>query len=432
VSDYSAFLLEELRWHYSIDLVHDSGYIPEPALANREFMSCDYRLFNRVAAAKDYHAIIYQMGNSHYHSYMFESLLMHPGLVTLHDFCLPGFHLHYGESRGLGHRFIADELRRSYPEDREAIEGALASWPLDWEFVRECVRRGWHLNRRILNAAQVMVVHSPWCALETEKGTPHHSGKVVVIPHGMHPKHISPAERVAVRERFRLPQDATIYASFGFINAEKMNLQAIEAFAFIAREKAASLFIFAGEEEDGGEARLHAEALGLSSRVRFLGRQPAEAFNALISITDIGVNLRLPPTNGETSGTLLNLLAAGVPTVVTDVATFSDYPDSSVRKVHWETEGREGLLRAMSELSSDPGYRNSLGKAAWNYVAGHHRWDHVSELYVNAIERCHQERLHSLCEGRKSPPLDPDFRDRLQADAADFRQSLPPHDASEG
>ena len=48
-------------------------------------------------------------------------------------------------------------------------------------------------------------------------------------------------------------------------------------------------------------------------RVRFLGRQPASAFTDLMLVTDIGVNLRKPPTNGETSGALLNLLAAGVP-----------------------------------------------------------------------------------------------------------------------
>ena len=53
-------------------------------------MSCDYRLFDRIAAAKDYHAVVYQMGNSWYHSYMYPLMLRHPGLVTLHDFCLAG------------------------------------------------------------------------------------------------------------------------------------------------------------------------------------------------------------------------------------------------------------------------------------------------------------------------------------------------------
>ena len=102
ISDYSAFLLDELRQTYRIDLFHDSGYVPEPALGSDEFTCCDYRLFDRMAAAKDYHAIVYQMGNSRYHSFMYATMLRHPGLVTLHDFCLAGFHLHYGSSRGLG------------------------------------------------------------------------------------------------------------------------------------------------------------------------------------------------------------------------------------------------------------------------------------------------------------------------------------------
>ena len=35
ISDYSAFLLDELRKTYRIDLFHDAGYVPEPALASR-------------------------------------------------------------------------------------------------------------------------------------------------------------------------------------------------------------------------------------------------------------------------------------------------------------------------------------------------------------------------------------------------------------
>ena len=56
----------------------------------------------------------------------------------------------------------------------------------------------------------------------------------------------------------------------------------------------------------------------------------------------MGVNLRRPPTNGETSAALLDLLATGVATIVTDVATFADYPDTVVRKVHWDEPGPGG------------------------------------------------------------------------------------------
>ncbi|HMB06040.1 MAG TPA: glycosyltransferase, partial [Isosphaeraceae bacterium] len=70
ISDYSAFLLHELNHFYRIDLYHDLGYVPELSLASDEFPCCDARLFGRYAGVKDYHAVVYQMGNSRYHSYM--------------------------------------------------------------------------------------------------------------------------------------------------------------------------------------------------------------------------------------------------------------------------------------------------------------------------------------------------------------------------
>jgi glycosyltransferase involved in cell wall biosynthesis len=405
VSDYSAFLLDQLRTTYRIDLFHDSGYLPEPALGSDEFKCCDYRLFDRMAAAKDYHAIVYQMGNSRYHSYMYPILHWHRGLVTLHDFVLVGFHLHYGFSRGLGLGMMRDELLRWYPRDRDEIDALFETLSHDRDALsHRCRERGWHLNLSVLDASQLMVVHSPWCEGQVREGAPEYADRVIVIPHGIHPRRSTAAERAAVRDRFNLPQDALIVASFGFVHPDKMSPQALDAFATISRDHPKALFVFVGEEADLGEVRNHAQALGLNDRVRFLGRQPAEAFSALISVTDVGVNLRLPPTNGETSGALLNLLASGVPTIVTDVATFSDYPSNVVRKFRWETEGPDGLLRAMRSLIDDAPAREALGRAAWAYVDEYHEWSRVGELYVNAIERCHEEQVSARADvGRDSP-----------------------------
>ena len=69
ISDYSASLLGELRQTYTIDLYHETGYVPELGLASDEYACCDGRLFGRHAAVKDYHAVVYQMGNSRYHNY---------------------------------------------------------------------------------------------------------------------------------------------------------------------------------------------------------------------------------------------------------------------------------------------------------------------------------------------------------------------------
>ena len=397
VSDYSGFLLEELRETYTIDLFHDSGYIPEPALAHGEYMCADYRLFDRIAAARDYHALVYQMGNSHYHSYMYPILQRHHGIVALHDFCLSGFHVHYGHAIGRGFGLIREELLKWYPDDSEKILACLEECGADGEALqRACVVNGWYLNHRVLASSQVLVLHSPWGVGQILLKTPKYADRVVVIKHGIHSRKRTPGDKDEVRRKYGLPLDATIIGSFGFIHPDKMCPQAISAFVEIAREEPLALFVLVGEEADGGAVRRHAESLGLMDRIRFLGRQPASAFEELTLAIDVGVNLRLPPTNGETSGSLLNLLAAGVPTIVTDVATFMDYPSSVVYKVHWETEGHAGLVRALRSLVSDQNAREALGRIAWQYTLDNHRLAEIAPKYVEVIERSHQGRL----EGR--------------------------------
>ncbi len=187
-----------------------------------------------------------------------------------------------------------------------------------------------------------------------------------------------------------MPDEAVVIACFGFINLDKMIIEALRAFRSVAEADPSALFVLAGQESDGGAAREEARALGLAEQVRFLGRQAAADYADLIAAIDVGVNLRRPPTNGETSAALLDLLAAGVATVVTDVATFADYPDTVVRKVRWDgARGPEELRRALTALVSDRNARQAFGSAARNHVRAHHEWPRVAEKYVDAIERCH-------------------------------------------
>lgn len=404
ISDYSGYLLEELRATYRIDLFHDSGYVPEPALRSTDLTACDYRLFDRLAAVRGYHAIVYQMGNSRYHNFMFDIMQRHPGVVTLHDLCLAGFHINYGHADGPNIEFLRDELLEWYPESRDEIERCSSEWRSDAEaVVRECATRGWNLERRVLDRATRVILHSRWGLEQVRRTAPGFANKLRVIPHGIPPRRSTAAQRVTIRAKYAVPREALIFASFGFIHPDKMSPQALDAFATIARENPAACFVFVGEEADGGAVRRHAASLGLSDRVRFLGRQPAEAFVELMAVTDVGVNLRLPPTNGETSGALLNLLASAVATIVTDVATFSDYPSNVVRKVRWERDGAEGLRAAMHELARDSARRACLGRTALSYVEEHHDWPRVAGQYVEEIERCHQELSARVRTSNRKP-----------------------------
>ncbi len=126
--------------------------------------------------------------------------------------------------------------------------------------------------------------------------------------------------------------------SFGILHPTKCNVEAVEAFAGVASRHPTALLMFVGRDLGEGETLAKAASLGIQERIRFFGHAPLDAFRDLAAVTDIGVNLRRPPTNGETSGALLSLLSAGVPAIVIDVDTFSGYPDDVVRKVSWSPQ----------------------------------------------------------------------------------------------
>ena len=335
VADYSVRLLGELRRRYTIDLYHDAGYVPHIGLQSPDFGCYDYRLFERNARALGYDALVYQMGNSQYHAYMYQTLLRHPGIVTLHD---------------LG---VADFL----------VEQATA-----------------------------VIVHSPWCDEQARSRFPACLGKISVVAFGATALDPSPEERLAIRARFGLPQDALIIANLGQVHSANMNAETVAAFAPLARAIPEALLIFVGAENDNGDGRRAVLELGFQHRVRFLGRQPADVQADLAAITDIGVFMPRPSTYGGTSGALMDLLRLGVPTIVSDVGSFSCCPDSVVRKHRWDPDGLAGLTEALRELAQDRSRRLALGRAALLYVRKNHDWAIAADSYEEIIERTVAER----------------------------------------
>lgn len=393
IADYSQRLLAALRRHYTIDLYHDAGYLPHMGLGRVEFACHDYRLFPCYHRALDYHEIIYQMGNSEYHRFIYETLLRFPGLVVMHDLFLTHFHFGYALQHGVGPDHVLREMAACAPHMVEAYRTSR------WQWAREpgglpgaCTRRGITLNRGILEHATVVVVHDAWGRARIAESYPEVADHVHVVPHGAAVDELSPARRSAIRARFNLADDALILASFGILHSQKCNVEAIEAFAAIAADYPQARLLMVGRDMSEGEAAAAAAKLGIGDRVQFLGHVSMETFLDLAAVTDIGINLRRPPTHGETSGALLTLLSAGVPTVVTDVDTFSSCPDDVVSKIRWNAAAVRTLEQALRELASDRSRRERIGRAAIEHVDRFHAWPKVAELYSDAIERSHRLR----------------------------------------
>jgi glycosyltransferase involved in cell wall biosynthesis len=408
ISDYAARLAPHLARYYTVDLYHEAGYVPDLGMSSSGVACHDYRLFPRNATQLDYRGVLYQMGNSHHHRFIYETLQRYPGVVTLHDFCLAGFHDWYSRQLFAPRDYFQRELLHSHAALAGGVQTELPAWSLQPDGVQtECARRGLFLNRRVFENALRVVVHSQWCLDQTDASIPEHAAKTIQIPFGAEAVELSQADRNLIRERYKLPQSALIVASVGVLHPSKLNVEAVEAFAAVSRIDASALFVFVGPDFGCGETWKAVRSHGLESRVRFFGQQSADVLAEIAAAADIGVNLRRPPTNGETSAALLDLLRVGVPTIVTDVGTFSEYPDHVVLKVHWETEGVEGLVRALSELAQNSGKRRALGRAALDYVRDEHTWPRAAAMYRDVLEACRTRQAARLHVGRGYDDIDP-------------------------
>jgi hypothetical protein len=126
-----------------------------------------------------------------------------------------------------------------------------------------------------------------------------------------------------------------------------------------------------------------AAALGVADRVHVLGFLPWGDFEAAIAACDLALNLRYP-TAGETSASLLRILAAGRPAVVSDHAQMAELPDDVVVKVPVGDGERRMLAERLSALLSAPDRLAALGDAARRHVATRHRPADAADAVVTA------------------------------------------------
>jgi glycosyltransferase involved in cell wall biosynthesis len=386
VSDYSMGLALELAADYRIDMFHDPGYTPT---VPSDFPCYDYRVFERVASAVPYRAILYQLSNTYeVENFVYESLLLRPGIVTLHDFCLSGFHWYraHPPAGRADPALLLDEVRYSSPDRFDEIASVYRDWGRKpGGFPAECLRHGVYLNRRVFDRAAHVLVHSSWCLERARRLFPEHSDRVSRIEMGTRVD-LPEVDRLWKRERFGVPPDALVFASFGIIFDSKLCEESIRAFAEISREFPSAIYMFVGPDNGSVDLGRVAQDAGIGHRVHFLGCRIGTDYTDLLAISDIGVNLRRPPTHGETSAALIDLLRSGVPTIVLDVDTFSEFPDPVVCKVKWRPGMIPALGEAMRTIARDTRRRDAMGSAARAHVRLHHSWRRVASLYAERIE----------------------------------------------
>jgi glycosyltransferase involved in cell wall biosynthesis len=402
IAHYSAGVLPGLLAAHAIDVfVATPAEIAAaetrglPARSAHDFVWLNHRA--------PYDLVVYQLGNARCHDFTWPYLFQYPGLVVLHD-----AHLHHARASSLLARHRADdyaaELAFNHPElprERAAIGVAGLAGPLSYF---------WPMVRTVAVSARLLAVHNPIVAADLRNAF----GRPVELialgvpdPLGGLRTEDAAGTRPRARQGLGVPPDAFLVLAYGGITPERGVPDAIRAMAAVAERHPQVRLLLVGETPDGYDPLAQARAAGVADRVTSTGYVRDEELPALLAASDAALCLRWPSAR-ETSAAWVQCIAAGLPTLVSDLAHLAHVP--TVEPDGWTLRGSslrgqtpgsdpggsteavavtidvldEGRLvaRALHRLITDVALRERLGRAARAYYLRHHTLARMTGDYV--------------------------------------------------
>jgi hypothetical protein len=202
------------------------------------------------------------------------------------------------------------------------------------------------------------------------------------------------------RAQLGLPADALILASFGHINAYKRQEPTLQALAALWQERPDMRYILVGSISPHFDVRGLVQRMGLQHAVQITGYVSREQFEAYVAASDICLNLRFP-TAGETSASLLRLLGAGRPTLVSATGAFAELPPGVAAQVDPDSSESNLILAYCRLLAAHPDIAAALGAQARTYVAEQHSLERAAQGYARFL--AHLYRWPALVRVRDEP-----------------------------
>lgn len=371
IADYSLDLLPHLAARADVRLIRLPGQPVAPEVEAR------WPLAPAEETGAGGRLPLYQMGNNRHHLGVLELALRLPGVLTLHDVFL--HHLLLEVTMGQETREGYEEYKARLTGDHGWI-GTAAALAKRWGAWGDAPVFSLPAHRTLLRRQRGVLVHSRWAAELLAEEDP--NLRVRAIPMGVPlPPALDPEAGRLLRRRFGLPEDAPVLGSFGFQTPIKRTDAVIRALAAPGLEKVHLLIV--GEASPAMDLEGEARRVGVAERVHVEGFLPFEDFEAAIAAVDLCLNLRYP-TAGETSASLLRVLAMGCPAVVSDYAQFADLPSEVALRVPLGDDEAEALPALLRGLLADPGRLQAMGKAAREHVRLRHDPSLAAEAVVAA------------------------------------------------
>lgn len=320
--------------------------------------------------------VLYEIGNSEHHLEELRMLRRRPGAVFLHDARLTLLYTelarrHPDECPGGLHGALHGMYPGRYPD---AMGGAgYLPIPEEQAF-------GLLMTAEVASLASRLFVHSP------------HAAQLVELDCGRRPEALFPIpcpplaaggevrDGVGVGVGVGDGHPGPLVASFGFVSPTKRSDDLVRA---VARLPSVRLALVGHSGPDYlDQLRDLADTLGAGDRVVVTGKVDEDEYLGWMRRADLAVQLRRF-SNGESSASVAEALAAGVPTLVSGVGTFADYPPDVVAQVPGEASV-DHLADAIASLVGSPDRLAALRDAGRRYAA-EHSYDRAAALLAGAL-----------------------------------------------
>lgn len=374
IADYSAELLPYLSKFYEIEVIVSQPII-ENSWINHHCPIRSIKWFENHA--NNYDRILYHFGNSPFHQHMFDLLHKFPGVVVLHDFYLSGI-VHYMDATGYKPGCFASELYQSHGYHAcKALQQSSDVSDIDWKYPA---------SFSVIQNSKGMIVHSQnslklaekWYGLDTQDWS--------VIPHLRIPD--TRAERIYARKSLDIPDDAFVVCAFGAMGPTKLNDRLLNAWldSKLAKDEKCHL-VFVGQNhpgEYGSDLLAKIKQAKLEKRITITGWADHKTYHHYLAAADTGVQLRTL-SRGETSGTVLDCMNYGLPTIVNANGSMAYIDSQAVWMLADEFEDAE-LIDALNILYLNQEARQKLSINARKVIKEEHDPANCAKAYKQALE----------------------------------------------
>lgn len=357
IANYSYWLVKSLKSHVDIHLFAKEEVTPELAA---EFVVHPLSSFPDLR--KEYDDSIYHLGNhAGFHKQIYEFASHFPATIVLHDYNISGF-MHDAFYLNSLYQQAAHRMDRAIRSSNNADHGA-------------------PMSHAIVERSRKVIVHHKWARDQF----PDHP-RIEVIPHFAQVTYAPTKWDISrFKEKFNLRDDHFIIVCLGFLNSNKLPELQIETSKRLLREGYPVHLVFAGEPApEVLELLVRSKLDGYSDNVICTGYLDDVDYFSAIYAADVIVNLR-NPTMGESSGTLAHALAAGRPTIVSDMNQYREFPHSVCWKLTHDSNETDLLFEYLAVLLREPNLRRAMSANAIDFAHQVLGLDKVAQQWLRTL-----------------------------------------------